>query len=275
MVEKALNYYHYEVGNITRGNGDFVSRAVAYIRGEKINDHYYGMTHDFSFREDVLHKEVLLPEGTPANFSDAEALVNAIEEAEHRKDSRTAKQVTIALSNNKGCTKEQEFTMEEYANLVRCYVREAFVSHGRCAIIAIHEGKNENDPTKNNPHAHVILTDRPVDKNGFCLKKNRVWNKNYVRTWRELWADMQNREFERKGLSKFKVSAKNYIMLGINREPAKHLGSAVIALEKRGIKTDRSIKHEQITTRNLALDKKKQFQKEREKSRERDREISR
>ncbi|MCL2198865.1 MAG: MobA/MobL family protein [Defluviitaleaceae bacterium] len=254
MNTRFKNFFHFNLGTISRGRGEFVSREIAYITGKKIIDHYYGLIHDYSNRTDVLYSEVLLSMNAPSAFSNIEILANAIEESEHRKDSRTAKTIIIALFNNFGCSSTQSFSIDEYARLVREYTLENFINQGMCAVVVIHKGENKDNPEKSNPHVHIVLTDRPVDESGFCHKKNRNWIKNHVRTWRELWADAQNREFERKGLG-FRVSAKSHIMLGIKKEPTKHRGKAVIALEQRGIETDCNIEHKQVIILNNSKEK--------------------
>jgi hypothetical protein len=84
----------------------------------------------------------------------------------------------------------------------RCLVTAAM---GMCAVVAIHEGRNENNPAFNNPHMHVLLTTRPINSegNGFDQKKERNWNKrSYVTLWREQLATMINNAYERNGLKK-------------------------------------------------------------------------
>lgn len=86
---------------------------------------------------------------------------------------------------------------------------------GICADIAIHDIINVNDPARNNPHVHILLTDRPVSKEGFSLKKNREWNdwngNKLIKSWREQWAIAQNRAYKRKGLYGIEVTAKGYM----------------------------------------------------------------
>jgi hypothetical protein len=242
--------------------------------GTRINDRYYGLTHDHTHRTDILHKEIFLPDHAPSRFIDLETLVNEIEHAEKRKDSRIAKEIIISLFNNHCVDKERAFNLKDYVELVKSFVNKVFISQGRCAIIAIHEGKNKHDPARNNPHVHILLTDRPVDRDGFCKKKNREWNnKAIIRIWRELWADEQNKAFELKGID-IKVSAKNLIMQGYDREPTKHLGYKVIALKKRGIQTDRSIEHHSVIARNKAKQERK-IQRELERTKGLERERSR
>ncbi len=103
--------------------------------------------------------------------------------------------------------------------------------------MALHVGENGN-PAWNNPHAHVLLTDRPVDSNGFCSKKNRNWNTvEQLNKWRAAWAETQNRAFKEKGLE-MRVSHESLEVQGIDREPTRPLGRAATALDRKGIQTE-------------------------------------
>lgn len=186
--------YGFDVKTISRLRGESVAKTASYILRENIFDPYSGETHYYSHVRDCLYREILLPENAPREFLDLSKLLAAIERAEKRYDARTGRVVRLTLPNDK------EFSDGERVALAREYVQGTFLTQGMCAIMAIHAGLNE-DPAKNNPHAHVILTDRPVDANGFCSKKNRSWNKiEQLQKWRKLWAEVQNRTFKEKGL---------------------------------------------------------------------------
>lgn len=121
-----------------------------------------------------------------------------------------------------------------------------------------------------NLHAHVLLTTRSVDRNGFGLKV-REWNKKtLLRQWRKQWAEYQNRVFERKGLE-VRISHLSYKEQGLDREPGIHLGPVLAALElEKGIKTKHGDKNRAIEARN-----KKKKEKLRGKNKKRERSIER
>ncbi len=246
--------YHLSVKFVSRGQGRSSVGAAAYRAGEKLHNEYDGLTHDYTNKSGIVYKEIFLPENAPSEFADRQTLWNAVEKAEKRRDSRTAREIEIALP--------RELSLDEQINLVRGYVGENFTSRGMCADVAIHRGhihknneqiineKTDNIITPNNPHAHILLTVRPVDKEGFCKATGREWNKSkYVSEWREQWANAQNREFERKN-SDIRVSHESYIKQGLEKEPTKHLGHEVTALERRGIRTDRGDENRAIIKRN-------------------------
>jgi len=250
--------YHFSANTVSRKKGKSVVGAASYISGEKLYDRYYGKPCDNSRRQDVLYTEILLPPDAPLQFYDRDTFWNAVDEAEKRCDSRTARIVIMALPN--------ELTHDEHITLTRTFVLRNFVSLGMGADIAIHSGHRSRhgssldmgiDITPDNPHAHILVTTRSISREGFSKKKERDWNKkHYLHLWRREWAKAQNQEFERKGLD-IRVSHESYAAQGIKKEPTKHLGRAVKELERRGIQTDRSIENQAIKTRNKERDTKK------------------
>ena len=71
---------------------------------------------------------------------------------ETAKDSRLAREFVVALPI--------ELNREEQIALLQDFIREQFVSDGMCADAAIH------DTDGHNPHAHILLTVRPLDEWG-------------------------------------------------------------------------------------------------------------
>ena len=223
--------YGFSMAPISRLRGESVAKTAAYILRKNIADSYLGMTHYYAYEKDLLYSEILIPDNAPKDFLDLTMLLAAIDRAESRYDARTGRVVRLSLPNDK------EFSDTERIELARSFVKETFVSQGMCAIMAIHEGRKE-DPAKNNPHAHVLLTDRPVDSNGFCSKKDRSWNTvEQLRKWRAAWAEAQNRAFIEKGLE-VRVNHESLEVQGIDREPTRPLGRAAMALELKGIQTE-------------------------------------
>ena len=77
---------------------------------------------------------------------------NAVEKIEKAKNAQLAREIEIALP--------QELTREQGISLVREYVKAQFVAAGMCADFAIH------DTGGGNPHAHIMLTMRPIEQGG-------------------------------------------------------------------------------------------------------------
>lgn len=234
--------YGFDIKTISRVQGGSVAKTASYILRSNIYDSYENKTHYYSYVDDLLYSEILIPDGAPSEYQNLDILLKEIEQSEKRYDARVGRVVRITLPN------ENFFSTSDLIGLAHSFVKEAFVKKGMCAVIAIHEGKNK-DPTKNNPHAHIMLTDRPVDAHGFCSKKNREWNKTeLLREWRKLWAEEQNRFFKDKGLE-LRVSHESLEVQGIDREPMIPLGRAVMALERKGIRTVQGDRNREIEYR--------------------------
>lgn len=252
--------YGFDMRPISRLQGGSVAKTAAYILRANIFDPYLGQTHYYSYSKDLLYSEVLVPDYAPREFLDLDTLLAAIEQAEKRYDARTGRVVRLTLPNDK------ELSDAERIGLARGFIHKAFISQGMCAIMAIHAGRNE-DPTKTNPHAHVLLTDRPVDVNGFCIKKNRDWNKKeQLHRWRALWAETQNREFQEKGLE-VRVSHESLEVQGIDRQPTHPLGRAATALERKGIKTEVGNRNREIEAKQREREERHQRMLERHRQR--------
>lgn len=153
---------------IKRSAGRSSVAAAAYRAGEKLVDERQGITHDYSNRTGVEHREILFPDNAPAwvRGMDRAGLWNAVEAGEKRKDSQTARELRLTLP--------REIPPHERIALVRDYVRRNFVARGMIADIAIHN-KVASDGLEQ-PHAHVMLTMRPaVEPHGFGQKMRHDW----------------------------------------------------------------------------------------------------
>jgi hypothetical protein len=151
--------------------------------------------------------------------------------------------------------------MDDLIRITKKFMFETFVNpYGLCAIIAIHGGKNMYDSTKDNPHAHVLLTTREVTKYGFSKRKNRSLDKKQsLLKWRKVWEQTINREYQEKNLPQ-RISRQSNEVQGIDREPSVPLGRASKALEDRGIKTPRGNKNREIEERNRARQKQNELE---------------
>ncbi|WP_176454330.1 MobA/MobL family protein [Siphonobacter sp. BAB-5385] len=134
--------------------------CAAYRAGEKVKDDRYEKTHDFTQKHNVLHTEIITPDGAPEWMRDREKLWNGVEAGEKRKDAQLAKEALLVLPRN--------LTIEEQRNVVRGFIRENVTSRGLVADYAIHSP--EASDGQRNPHAHVMFTLRPVDGEGFGKK---------------------------------------------------------------------------------------------------------
>lgn len=88
----------------------------------------------------------------PPEWKDREQLWNAVERAEKTKDGRLAREFVVALPI--------ELSKEAQISFLRDFIQKNFVDMGMCADFAIH------DTDGHNPHAHILLTVRPLEVDG-------------------------------------------------------------------------------------------------------------
>ena len=144
--------YHLEAKVVSRGAGRSAVAASAYLSCSRLYNDYDGIQHDYTKKQGLVWQQVFLPEYAPQEWQDREKLWNAVEEVEMAKDSRLAREFVVALPI--------ELSREQQIELLQDFIREQFVSDGMCADAAIH------DTDGHNPHAHILLTVRPLDERG-------------------------------------------------------------------------------------------------------------
>ena len=144
--------YHLEAKVVSRGAGRSAVAASAYLSCSRLYNDYDGIQHDYTKKQGLVWQEVFLPEYAPQEWQDREKLWNAVEEVETAKDSRLAREFVVALPI--------ELSREQQIELLQDFIREQFVADGMCADAAIH------DTDGHNPHAHILLTVRPLDGQG-------------------------------------------------------------------------------------------------------------
>ena len=182
--------YHLEAKVISRSTGRSAVAASAYMSCSKILNDYDGVLHDFTRKRGLVWEHIFLPENAPQEWQDRSELWNAVERTEKTKDSRLPRELVVALP--------VELGKEQWINLLTDYIQNNFVADGMCADVAIH------DTDGHNPHAHIMLTVRPLDDKGkwqhktekeylckrngeekgftaaeFLLAKSQGWEKQY------------------------------------------------------------------------------------------------
>src|SRR5690349_1559184 len=174
--------YHLHVKVIGRKSGSSAVASAAYRSALRLRDERLDRSHDFSGKRGVVHSEVMLPENAPEAWSDRERLWNDVETFEIRKDAQLAREAEFAIP--------REMTQTQRIELTRDFVRGEFVERGMIADLNVHWDMAEDDMPR--PHAHVMLTMRTVDENGFG-QKVREWNRSeMVGRWRRRWAELAN-----------------------------------------------------------------------------------
>ena len=170
-------------------------------------------------------KLILAPDSAPSWVQNRQQLWNEVERVEHRINSQLAREIQLAIP--------RELNRTQQVELVKEYAKDLFVKEGMIADVAFHELSSHN------PHAHIMLTMREIDEHGFKKNKNRDWNKRQLlEKQREAWSAYANVALEKAGVNE-RIDHRTLEEQGINRIPQIHLGSAVTAMMKRGVATDK------------------------------------
>lgn len=258
--------YHCSIKIISRGKGKSAVAAAAYRSGEKLINNYDGITHDYTRKSGIAHTEILLPSHAPPDFQNRSALWNSVEKIEKSKNSQLAREIELAIP--------KELPPEQQIELVREYVKDNFVSVGMCADIAIHDKKDGN------PHAHIMLTMRPLNENGEWgakSKKEYITDKNGERIklkngnfktkkvdtvdwneqskaelWRSKWAELANKYLEQNSIAD-RIDHRSFERQGTDQIPTIHLGVAASQMERKGITTERGNINREIKAHNRIL----------------------
>lgn len=146
--------YHMQAKIVSRGKGRSAVAASAYMSCSSVTNEYDGVHHDYTRKKGLVWEQVFLPENAPVEWQDRAILWNAVEDAEKSKDSRLAREFVVALP--------RELNADQQIALLTEYIQQQFVADGMCADVGIHDP----DPPGHNPHAHILLTIRPLDDHG-------------------------------------------------------------------------------------------------------------
>jgi Ti-type conjugative transfer relaxase TraA len=234
--------YHLHVKVIGRKSGSSAVASAAYRSASRLRDDRLERSHDFSNKRGVVHSEVMLPEDAPEQWRDRERLWNDVEAFEVRKDAQLAREVEFALP--------REMTQAQGIELARDFVQAEFVDQGMIADLNVHWDMAEDGTPK--PHAHVMLTMRSVDENGFG-QKVRDWNRTeMVERWRERWAELANERLAELDIDA-RIDHRSLEAQGIALEPQSQIGATAQRIEGEGIEAaDRADMHREIARNNGA-----------------------
>ncbi len=244
--------YHCTTKTINRSSGRTAVAASAYRSGGKLKDERTGLTHDFTKKEGVAHSEIISNLGVPIDRSD---LWNMAEQAENRKDARTAREWVIALPDELDANDRKELARDFARNLVNKY--------GVVADLAIHEPSKGGDDR--NHHAHIMLTTRKAVLHGNDIKltdkadielSNAKRSKlglgttqEDIKAVRQMWAEVANNALERAG-QRQKIDHRSYADQNSQLQPTIHEGNAVTQLRRQGIETEISRYNDRVKQSN-------------------------
>jgi Ti-type conjugative transfer relaxase TraA len=231
--------YHFSAKVISRANGSSALASAAYRSASRLRDERLDRSHDFSNKAGVIHSEVMLPEGAPEHLADRERLWNAVEASEKRIDAQLAREIEFAIP--------RELSQEMGVELARDFVQREFVGLGMIADLNVHRDIGTDGAPK--PHAHVMLTMREVDENGFGTKV-RDWNRTeFLQHWRGAWADHVNQRLAELDIDA-RIDHRSLEAQGIDLEPQNKIGPAAARMAERGLQLERVDEHREIARAN-------------------------
>ena len=227
-----------------RSDGSSAPSAAAYRAGERIKDERTGRTYDHSNRQDVLHKEIVLP----SRFGDADMgwasdranLWNAAEGAETRKNARVAREYLVALP--------VELTPDQRLGLVRGFSQELSDRYRFAVDLTIHAPRDFPGSDSRNFHAHLLATTREVSITGLAAKTTLEYNDSKRRALgldpvihellyvRERWATVTNEALRDAHLAA-RIDHRSLEAQGIDREPRPQIPRAAFEMERHGYRS--------------------------------------
>ena len=228
--------FHMSFQNISAGKMRSAVASASYRSGDKLFSDKEGNTYYYA-RDVKPEAFILTPKNAPDWAKDRQKLWNEVEKKDRKSNSRYAKEFNVALP--------VELSESEQKELLTKYVQENFVDQGMVADVAIHRDHPDN------PHAHVMLTNRPFNPDGtWGIKSRKEYildekgNKTYTKSgyarnrkmwltdwdkkekiteWRHNWATAVNQVLEAKNLPD-RISEKSYEEQGIDEVATQHEG---------------------------------------------------
>jgi ATP-dependent exoDNAse (exonuclease V) alpha subunit len=236
--------YFLNLKTFGRSGGSSAPSAAAYRAGERIHDERTGRTYDHTSRQDVMHKEIVLP----SRYGDADMgwardranLWNAAEEAESRKNARVAREYLVALPI--------ELTPEQRLGLVRAFSQELSDRYRFAVDLSIHAPRDFPGSDPRNFHAHLLATTREVTTTGLAAKTTLELSDSHRRKLglepvinellyvRERWAMVTN-EALRNAQIAARVDHRTLEAQGIDREPRLQIPRVAFEMERHGYRS--------------------------------------
>ena len=233
--------YYLNLRTFGRANGSSAPGAAAYRAGERIRDERTGRTYDHTERQDVLHKEILVP----SDYRDHELswardranLWNAAEAAESRRNARVAREYLVALP--------VELDLEGRVGLAINFAQELADRYRFAVDVAVHAPRDFPGSDPRNFHAHLLATTREVNGDGLGAKTTFELRESSRKALglgpsigellhvRERWATVTN-EALRVANVDARVDHRTLRAQGIDREPRLWIPKVAYEVERRG-----------------------------------------
>ena len=236
--------YFLNLKTFGRSNGSSAPGAAAYRAGERIRDERTGRTYDHTDRQDIMHKEILLP----GRYADADmswardraSLWNAAEAAETRRNARVAREYLVALPS--------ELTHQQRLGMVRGFAQELSERYRFAVDVAIHAPRDFPGSDPRNFHAHLLATTREVSTSGLAAKTALELSDSSRRELglgpavnellyiRQRWAEVANEALASANLRE-RIDHRSLEAQGVAREPRLWIPRVPYELERRGFRS--------------------------------------
>lgn len=241
-----MSFFRASFGIVGKSDGGSALRRSAYQRCT-ISDGF-----DFSDKlNEFVHNEIMLPPGSPKNFTDSSTLWKSVEAAEKRCDAQLSRTIEIAIPHEVPENLRNDFARE----ILQPYVDRGFgLEWTRHKAEHLFSDSSSNSSTEND-HIHVQMTLRTISSSGLDAKKDRDFN-TYMRTRngrqaREDIAERMNNFFQ-----KHNISAN--VDPGPKNETVEDIPKKIINQIKR-VKNDNSNKEVPEHLRKYFKDRAEQF----------------
>lgn len=255
--------FHLSTKPVKRSAGRSATASAAYRSGCEIEDKRTGLKHDYSKKEGIVKTDCfIVANGQKVNIDRSE-LWNAAEQAENRKDGRTAREVIINLPH--------ELNEQQRQSLVEDFTKDIAKKYRVAIDYAIHLPDKHGD--QRNHHCHILMTTRTAklennilslgDKTNIELSNTKLAKLELPKTQEQIvnlrkhWATTTNKHLENAGIDK-RIDHRSYEEQNISAIPTIKLGWEASALERKGINTDkgdinRAIKSDNEKIKELEL----------------------
>lgn len=255
--------YSFNLSNVSRANGGNACATLAYISGERIECERLGKSYKYGHEDRIVSVDTFLPEGANEKYYNPEVLINQIENVEKNKNAITARKIIVALP--------RELTPAQRNVVLDDFVKNEITDRNFACVVAVH-----NDPEDKNPHAHILIPNRPFEKGDFAKNKRKSeyaldekgdkipilgedGQQKIGERGRKLWVRVYSsgrnpldqkdtlnamREGWEKACNKWlekgnKIDHRSYKEQGISKEPTIHEGYKSRAMEKKKKLSDR------------------------------------
>ena len=268
--------YHFSAKIISRGRGQSALCAAAYRHGAEMMFEREGRIVAYTGKHEVVHTEFLIPDTAPHWVSELSSLSasqasekfwNRVESHERRNDAQLAREIELALP--------KELSREQNIALLKEFLIEHYVSRGMIADVAYHD-------LEHNPHAHIMLSLRPLHEDGFSSSRVPVLSENgqplrsapskshpkgqivyadifggdwtkkdALAGWRESWGQAVNYALAKAGFGQ-SIDHRTLEAQGIELAPSRHQGPNCRGMERRGLEAPRVVVDQELQVQNIA-----------------------